>query len=306
MDHNPRQDELLSAIAERGFAILPSFLTASDLALLRQDCGRVVASSSSSFLSSCIYEPVSTLTLATTSSFGSDSTAYATARGNDNVLSLLLGHQGSGKRLLKLVRWILGENVFVLNEQYIVKPGSKSNVNQNVTNKKRKRRCTSRRESTDDEEEDDRDAISDGTARTAFEWHRDADYLRKAGCTRPEAFVSVWITLDEVSSSNGTLIFSPLDAPNERVVVEEAAGTVVLIASEVLHRSSANVSGSSRRVWMPQYSARPQYWESEIRKEMEMETEMETEKKLVALGLPCEGRMMKKQERVVDVALEVL
>jgi len=52
------------------------------------------------------------------------------------------------------------------------------------------------------------------------------------------------------------------------------------------------------------YSARPQYWESEIRKEMETETE--TEKKLVALGLPCEGRMMKKQERVVDVALEVL
>ena len=54
------------------------------------------------------------------------------------------------------------------------------------------------------------------------------------------------------------------------------------------------------------YSARPQYWESEIRKEMETETETETEKKLVALGLPCEGRMMKKQERVVDVALEVL
>jgi ectoine hydroxylase-related dioxygenase (phytanoyl-CoA dioxygenase family) len=221
---------IIAAIANTGFCILPSFLSAFDLAHLRADCDRVVAAASPT-ISSCIYEPVNTQDAHT--SLRTHPATYGAARQNDHVLSLLLGRTKSGKRLMELVRVVLGDEVYVLNEQYVVKPP------------------ISRKRSRDGR----------SNTATAFKWHRDADYLRQAGIPRPEPSISVWCALDDVNDRNGTLVFAPLDNAQERVVVQETAGTVVLIASEVLHHSNSNKTARARRVWMPQYSAGPQRWE---------------------------------------------
>jgi len=275
------EEAIITNIAERGFCILQSFLTPADLALLRADCHRVVTSSSS-LVPSCIYEPVPSSSLSTAEHEDSDiqtsAKAYSDARGNPDVLRLLLGNSDTGKRLMECMRWILGDQVYVLNEQYIVKPGTTGNaangVNAEQRGRKRKRRSDNddnndnngnndNNDNDNDEANDDHDndAKNNGDHQhTAFEWHRDADYLRRAGCTLPVPFVSVWCALDDIHEKNGTLVFAPLDDVNARVVVREKAGTVVLISSEVLHRSSANDDTHDRRVWMPQYSASEQRW----------------------------------------------
>jgi ectoine hydroxylase-related dioxygenase (phytanoyl-CoA dioxygenase family) len=235
MELNLNHEDILSTVAEKGFCILPSFLSPSDLALLQKDCNFVVNNSSHS-IPSCIYEPVET----TSSKHRTDSTVYGDARNNNSILSLLLGRNKGGKRLLEIVRLILGDEVYVLNEQYIVKPPS-------FCSKKRKRI--------------EYNDIQMNTITTSFAWHRDADYLRRAGILHPEPSLSVWCALDDVDKMNGTLTFAPLDNVKDRVTIKEKAGTVVLISSEVLHCSSGNQSKHDRRVWMPQYSARPQRWE---------------------------------------------
>jgi hypothetical protein len=142
--------------------------------------------------------------------------------------------------------------MYILNEQFIVKPGTVANKLHGGRKRKRKRK---RKRGGGEEEEH-----GSGHEHTAFQWHRDADYLRHAGCPLPVPFVSVWCALDDIHEKNGTLVFAPLNDVSERVLVRGEAGTVVLISSEVLHRSSGNEDTHDRRVWMPQYSAREQRW----------------------------------------------
>ena len=278
-------EQILTSIAERGFVVLPSYLSANDLASLRKDCHRVTTTSTAHLRGDCIHEPVSTTELQFTPLLRHSIQQYSSRRSqnnhnndhhndskaSNNVVELLLGYSNSGKQLHEILHWILGDQLYVLNEQYIVKPGVFSSSKRNNAKKEDQDQDDSGLRSRKRQKRTAKPIVS-----TAFKWHRDADYLRLVGCT-PEPSISVWCCLDDVSVVNGTLTFAPLDEPNERIVITEKAGTIVLISSEVLHKSSENTSDKSRRIWMPQYSSSQQYWPKDIGKDNE----------LAALALKC-------------------
>ena len=93
---------------------------------------------------------------------------------------------------------------------------------------------------------------------SAFAWHRDQEGL---GSNTP-AYLSVWCALDDVCEENGTLYILPgshreeveMPADPGGLAVTADAGCVVLLHSRLLHSSAANISGTTRRAWMPQFS----------------------------------------------------
>ena len=134
------------------------------------------------------------------------------------------------------LHWILGDQLYVLNEQYIVKPGVFSSSERNNAKKEDQDQDDSGLRSRKRQKRTAKPIVS-----TAFKWHRDADYLRLVGCT-PEPSISVWCCLDDVSVVNGTLTFAPLDEPNERIVITEKersisnGGKVESLHPFLLHR----------------------------------------------------------------------
>jgi len=116
-----------------------------------------------------------------------------------------------------------------------------------------------------------------GIVGSAMAWHQDGGYLMG---TDHQPYLSIWIALDDMSSRNGTLAVLPFpraggDAlvehvrdprSNDRVgytgadvgeVLEVPAGSMVLMASTLLHRSLPNADPAPRRAFLVSYSAAP-------------------------------------------------
>jgi ectoine hydroxylase-related dioxygenase (phytanoyl-CoA dioxygenase family) len=134
------------------------------------------------------------------------------------------------------------EDIFLFNEHYIVKPSA---------------------------------------ADVEFGWHVDED--KQLGLVADDIeYVTLWVPLEEVSLSNGSLVFpsdtrvTVVDARNgtdagykrcrnsdfiERVSdgisLRLPAGSAVLFSSKTPHRSGLNSSGLARRVYYAQYSRKP-------------------------------------------------
>lgn len=115
-----------------------------------------------------------------------------------------------------------------------------------------------------------------------FSWHQDSGYVKWYDpTTSHRPYVTCWCTLDDVSEKNGTVYLLPHSRggtrgqiidhtkeagtndligytgndPGEAVIAP--AGSIVCFDSFVFHRSGPNRTEQMRRVYLPQYSAKP-------------------------------------------------
>ncbi|KAG2187214.1 hypothetical protein INT44_004886, partial [Umbelopsis vinacea] len=119
----------------------------------------------------------------------------------------------------EMARWsaqlLKCSTVYLLNEQYIIKPPSSS-------------------------------------ADSSFRWHTDGEYL--PAHEHHIKSVACWTALDDVDENNGGLTIKPLDGSGEHLV-NVPAGSIVFLSNRVVHKSTANQSRRFRRAYMPQYSS---------------------------------------------------
>lgn len=139
--------------------------------------------------------------------------------------------------MAEVVRATLGDTAYLFNEQYVVKAAEKG---------------------------------------MKFGWHQDSGFIGYPH----QPYLSCWCALDDVTVENGTVYLLPYsragtreliehvkdeqtndmvgyfgDDPGEPVVVP--AGSIACFSSFCLHRSGANETNRSRRVYLAQYSAEP-------------------------------------------------
>jgi len=109
-----------------------------------------------------------------------------------------------------------------------------------------------------------------------FQWHQDSGYVGHDH--RP--YVSCWCALDDVTEENGTVYLLPFSRAGTRsreehvretgsndlvgyfgddpgIPVVGPTGTVAVFSSVTFHRSGANRSADTRRVYLAQYSPEP-------------------------------------------------
>jgi ectoine hydroxylase-related dioxygenase (phytanoyl-CoA dioxygenase family) len=109
-----------------------------------------------------------------------------------------------------------------------------------------------------------------------FSWHQDSGFIDYAH----PAYLTCWITLDDVSEANGTVYLLPYSRAGTRHVVPHVrdtdtndlvgytgddpgdpvvapAGSIACFSSTVLHRSGPNTTDQMRRIYLAQYSPEP-------------------------------------------------
>lgn len=135
----------------------------------------------------------------------------------------------TSKKVVDLVKALLGSSeVYLFNEQYIVKP-------------------------------------SRSGAASSFLWHRDGDWLctDEVGIDAADVcYLSVWVALDDVTRDNGCLqVITPnsecLCVNVNGIFIEIEKGSAVVMSHTLLHCSGPNKTKFQRRAWMPQFSCAP-------------------------------------------------
>lgn len=114
-------------------------------------------------------------------------------------------------------KFLLSENVYLLNEQYIIKPPNTSES-------------------------------------TQFQWHRDSDYYDDDR-HKDESTIACWTALDKVEEHNGTVEI--IDFQGNKKVIYASPGSILFMSNKLLHKSTGNSSRLFRRAFMPQFSSRP-------------------------------------------------
>ena len=145
--------------------------------------------------------------------------------------------------MAEIARAALGDNVFLFNEQWVVKGPVQG---------------------------------------MKFAWHQDSGYVKhRDNRTEHKPYLTCWCTLDDVSKENGTIYVLPhskggtkntvFDHNREEntndlvgyqgddpgIVIEVPAGSIVSFSSYNLHRSGPNSTPNMRRVYLAQYSSEP-------------------------------------------------
>ncbi|KAI9497919.1 hypothetical protein BDB00DRAFT_802548 [Zychaea mexicana] len=169
----------------------------------------------------CIIEPLTCgyLDPAESDEYKTDKHAYIARRN-----SVLENSAVSSIVLETVARWaavLLGnpEQVFLMNEQFIVKPPHSAGASE-------------------------------------FAWHQDSEYLDPR--LQSHSTVACWIALDPVDEVNGTIMVSDLKNPAaDPFVVRVPAGSIVFMSNKLRHKSTGNAGRLFRRVFMPQYSLNP-------------------------------------------------
>ncbi len=148
-----------------------------------------------------------------------------------------------GDLMAQLTRAALGPNVYLFNEQWVVK-GPEQGMK--------------------------------------FSWHQDSGYVKFSDpATTHAPYLTCWCALDDMSEANGTVYLLPHSRgqTNNRIIdhtqeqgsndligytgddpgirVDVPAGSIVAFSSYNLHRSGANTTPNLRRVYLGQYSAEP-------------------------------------------------
>jgi len=143
--------------------------------------------------------------------------------------------------MAELTQALLGENVYLFYEQYVVKSAEQG---------------------------------------LPFSWHQDSGYVNSRGDVPHQPYLTCWCTLDDVNLENGTVYVLPFDRAGSRAMVEHRrdegsndmvgyfgddpgipaivpAGSIVAFSSVTFHRSGPNTTDRPRRVYLAQYSAEP-------------------------------------------------
>jgi ectoine hydroxylase-related dioxygenase (phytanoyl-CoA dioxygenase family) len=112
-----------------------------------------------------------------------------------------------------------------------------------------------------------------------FAWHQDSGYMTTYGGPEHKPYLTLWCPLDDATVENGTVRLLPFSTvpesrdsvlphaiqegsndlvgwtgPEEGVVVEAAAGSIVAFSSRLLHATGSNRTPRMRRVYLAQYS----------------------------------------------------
>lgn len=148
-----------------------------------------------------------------------------------------------GPLMQEITTSILGETVYLFNEQWVVK-GAEQGMK--------------------------------------FAWHQDSGYVKFIDSgTVHRPYLTCWCALDDMSHENGTISVLPHETVGSRqrifdhhredgtndligyegneagVEIEVSAGSIVVFSSTSLHRSSANTTPNRRRAYLAQYTAEP-------------------------------------------------
>jgi hypothetical protein len=237
----------------------------------------------------CVVEPCAPLDVRTRAAASVSREAYrrqraARARHGDAALSdavaaVALCEGGRAATLAQLLDRAVGPMRFLYNEQYVAKPGASADASAGASASASAGVSADASAGVDETVESamrstvrsrvglrvgspvksPAQSTAPAPGATAFAWHRDADLARTC-----DAFVSAWIPLVDVGPHNGGLRFRPYgERPgheqDEVVDVVARAGSVVLIAHDVLHCSYPNVSRFARPAYMVQYSSLPMH-----------------------------------------------
>ena len=235
--------DVLEHFACHGYVVLQNFLAKEQIRNLQRECDRLqhehVLASGSVSTTSCILEPMGRFNNST-HVCRYDRESYCRERSavfnNGRIGNAPGRHASFCSKLQDLLTVILGSDLCLLNEQYIVKPPNLGEA-------------------------------------TSFAWHRDADSMREKGIQQFFPYVSVWCPLDAITETNGGLSiisfqdavvsghsgqqFSAFREDTRKTFLKMAVGDMVVMSHDVWHCSSPNFSSAHRRAYMPQYSAGP-------------------------------------------------
>lgn len=143
--------------------------------------------------------------------------------------------------MAQVTQALLGPNVYLFNEQFVVKSAEKG---------------------------------------MKFAWHQDGGYVMAHGGVPHTPYLSCWCPLDDATIENGTVYILPFDRAGTREIqthvreegtndqvgyfgndpgepVEAPAGSIVAFTSATFHRSGPNTTDKMRRVYLTQYSSEP-------------------------------------------------
>ncbi|KAG2201993.1 hypothetical protein INT47_000532 [Mucor saturninus] len=169
----------------------------------------------------CIVEPWSCGFLDGSSDYNMDRDKYSKIRNSiswnnscDTVQAsdIVLSKYGSTWASL-----LLQQQVYLLNEQFIIKPPF-------------------------------------SLLSSPFAWHKDSDYYQDER-HRQERTVACWTALDTVDENNGTIEIKDFLGNQETICVP--AGSIVFMSDQLLHTSTGNASSKFRRAYMTQFSSSP-------------------------------------------------
>jgi ectoine hydroxylase-related dioxygenase (phytanoyl-CoA dioxygenase family) len=216
--------EHLRCFQEDGFCVLDGVLPPQDLQTLRSECQRFIAAREAEMdrLGMDVLD---------LDHRGRRYFVHAYAQ-SESVRHFLAGDFMAG-----ISGAILGDDVYLFNEQYVVKAAERG---------------------------------------MQFGWHQDSGFIDYPHTP----YLTCWIALDNVTDTNGTVYLLPYDRAGTREVVPHVwdatnhdrvgyfgpdpgdaviapAGSIACFSSTVLHRSGANTTNNTRRVYVAQYSAEP-------------------------------------------------
>jgi len=145
------------------------------------------------------------------------------------------------KLMAQVTSALLGSNVYLFHEQYVVKAAEKG---------------------------------------MKFSWHQDSGYVAANNGAPHKPYLSCWCPLDDATIENGTVYILPFDRAGTREImpheveagsndrvgyfgddpgdpVEVPAGSIVCFTSYTFHRSGPNTTDQQRRVYLAQYTGEP-------------------------------------------------
>jgi|TARA_Y100000310_G_scaffold331548_1_gene405308 ectoine hydroxylase-related dioxygenase (phytanoyl-CoA dioxygenase family) len=219
--------------AELGYAVLPEVLDPDMLQMLREECAYFVGYIDGSMKAR------------------GRETYGITHRGKRYFISNRYRQSSRltdflfGELMARVSSAFLGENVYLFNEQWVVK-GPKQGMK--------------------------------------FAWHQDSGYVNyRDPSSTHTPYLTCWAALDDMTEDNGTIFVLPHERGQTRnrvlphraepvtndligyegedpgELIEVRAGSIVVFSSTSLHRSTANSTPRSRRVYLAQYSSEVVY-----------------------------------------------
>ena len=282
-------ESVVDSFATKGYVVLNQFFSSKLTKLMTVECQALFSQHQSishkyqgSTISSCILEPMNNtgrtnLQIYQTDTVNVNQQKYRKARISRSPVNSkdtsasedILNRVVFSKALKTILQNILGDDVYLLNEQYIVKPPMHHSANETKYSQ-------------------------GGEKNTAFKWHRDYDSLKDVCKNSLYPYVSVWVALNDMTIRNGCLFILPKDVEEEfrsqndsmnvyDVSLEALQGTkgansrkyfvplslkegdVCILSHDVWHCSPPNTTEAFRRAFMPQYSSAPIYYDDDIK-----------------------------------------
>ena len=275
-------ENIVDAFANKGYVVLNQFFSSRLTKLLAIECQALFSQrqkmSHKTAVSSCILEPMNNtcetkLQTDQNNDVKVNQRKYSEARisrspvhsKDINAVEDILNRVVFSESLKIVLQKLLGDDVYLLNEQYIIKPPLNDPINEAKN-------------------------LQGGEKNTAFQWHRDYDSLKDICRNSLYPYVSVWVALGNMTHHNGCLFILPKDVENEfrsqknsmnvydvslealrgkkgtgnrkyflPLILKE--GDVCILSHDVWHCSPPNTTESFRMAFMPQYSSAPIYYD---------------------------------------------